>query len=180
MVCELCAVAKKEVESELLYEDTEIMAVIHLKPAIPGQIIIFPKHHYPIFEQVPDKIVAKMFKIANKLGIALFESLNCHGTNLLISNGVAAGQTMAHFSLNLIPRKEKDGLKLQWEPKKASEEELQTAFLMINEKSKEMHPDLFGREEKQEEFVEEKKRPKEIKLDKQKENYLLKSLKKLP
>ena len=118
--CELCDNANNGNEFKI-YDDDICMAILEEKPASLGHILIFPKKHHPILEQVPNIEVEHIFKIANKLSIATFESLGVHGTNILVNNGSAAHQTHSHFSVNIIPRKEKDGLNLEWKHKQLNE-----------------------------------------------------------
>ena len=67
------------------------------------------------------------------VSIALFESVSAQGTNLLIQNGTVAGQEVPHVSVNIIPRKENDGLNLQWDVKQLDEEEMSTIELTLKE-----------------------------------------------
>ena len=52
------------------------------------------------------------------------ESLGCDGINLVQNNEEAAGQTVFHFHLHVIPRYEKDGQKIVWTPREFSREEM--------------------------------------------------------
>lgn len=176
-MCEFCDIIQGKEEAETLYEDEKVMAVLHLKPAFPGQVLIFTKEHHPILEQVPDYLVSHAFKIANKLSTVLFETLNIQGTNLLVQNGTAAGQSIPHFSINLIPRSEKDGLNFQWEPKKFSKEEMDTAQLQLKSFTENIHPSIFEKEKKK---VELKLEEKPLVLSASKENYLIKQIIRIP
>lgn len=176
-MCEFCDIIQGKEEAETIYEDDRLLAVLHLKPAFPGQILLFTKEHHPILEQVPDYLVAHTFKVANKLSTALFETLNIQGTNLLVQNGTAAGQLIPHFSINIIPRSEKDGLNLQWEPKKLSKEDMDTAQLQLKSFTENIHPSIFEKEKKKIELVLEEK---PLKLTSSKENYLIKQLNRIP
>ena len=53
------------------------------------------------------------------------EKLGCDGVNIVQNNEEAAGQTVFHFHLHLIPRYKDDGQQLLWEPKSPTKEELQ-------------------------------------------------------
>ena len=171
MSCEICDLVKDK--QFLIYEDEKIIASLTSNPASLGHIVIAPKNHLPILEQIPDSLMADIFKITNQLSIAVFEALNVHGTNVLINNGVSAGQKAAHFSVNLIPRMEKDGLNLTWDTKKLSEEEMSTVELKLKEEVKNVG-------------IVEKEKEKPISLDKKpvklsgEENYLIRSLTKIP
>ncbi len=173
MACETCDLIKGK--KGLLYEDEQMAILLAPKPAAAGHIILAPKKHAAILEQVPDFVVGKMFDKANKASIAVFETLGAEGTNIIANNGIAAGQTTNHFLLNVIPRKENDGLKLLWQPKQLSEEEMSTIELKLRDESKNI-----GVFEKEEEKPKEIRKPEEIKEEKEEENYLLKQLERLP
>ncbi len=123
MTCRICELIRNR--ESLIYEDDKIAAFLSRKPAIPGHIVLTTKGHYPIFENVPDDAVSHIFTVANKLSTITFETLGAQGTNIIVNNGLAAGQKEPHFLVNIIPRKEGDNLKLEWNPKKPIETELE-------------------------------------------------------
>lgn len=150
--CLVCQIARGSVPSKKVYEDESILAVLDINGANPGHCFILPKEHYPIIEQVPDKELKKIFIIANKISSAVFETLQAQGTNIFVANGIPAGQTVAHFIVNVIPRFEKDGINLQWAPKQLDEEEMATIELKLKEQAK----NIGGFEaEKKEEIIPE-------------------------
>lgn len=131
--CLICGIIEGRIPSKKIYEDDIALVVLDVNGSNPGHCFVMPKTHYPIFEQVPDFEVGKLFTISNKISSAIFDALKVHGTNLFIANGIPAGQTVAHFMINVIPRKENDGINLQWQPKQLSEEEMSTVELKIKE-----------------------------------------------
>jgi len=137
--CLICGIIEGRIPSKKIYEDDTALAVLDVNGSNPGHCFVMPKIHYPIFEQVPDFEIGKLFSISNKISGAIFDALKVHGTNLFIANGIPAGQTVAHFMINVIPRKENDGINLQWQPKQLSEEEMSTVELKIKE-----HMDKVG------------------------------------
>ena len=50
------------------------------------------------------------------------EKLGCDGLNLVQNNGEAAGQTVFHFHMHLIPRYKEDGAGITWQPGSLTEE----------------------------------------------------------
>ncbi|MFH1510407.1 MAG: HIT family protein [Candidatus Woesearchaeota archaeon] len=164
--CNIC-----KLQDNPIYEDDLIRAVLHKKPSAPGHIIVFPRKHYTIFEQVPDIEVARIFSVANKISTAVFESLQMHGTNILVNNGLAAGQQDNHFVVHIIPRTEGDGLKLEWKPKQLSEEEMSTVELMLKPVAEVMQ------EPPVEPKKEEKKEPEKLGDE---NNYLIRQLRRIP
>ncbi len=131
--CLICGIVDGRIPSKKIYEDDTSLAVLDVNGSNPGHCFVIPKAHYPIFEQVPDLEVGRLFTVANKISSAIFQALNVHGTNLFVANGIPAGQTVAHFMINLIPRKDNDGINLQWQPKQLTEEEMSTVELRIKE-----------------------------------------------
>jgi histidine triad (HIT) family protein len=131
--CILCQIIDGKIPSKKLYEDDEVIAVLDINGANPGHSFVMPKEHHTILEQVPDQIVAELFQVSNMVSTAIFESLEIQGTNLFVTNGIAAGQVTAHFMVNIIPRKEGDGINLQWPPKQLTEEEMSTVELQLKE-----------------------------------------------
>ncbi len=160
----------------MLYEDDTVYAMLPEKPATLGHIWIIPKKHYPIIEQVPDYELSPLFKVANKLSSVLFETLKIQGTNLIVQNGIAAGQKFAHFIINIIPRKENDNLKLEWKPKQISEEEMSTTELKLKDQSKNIGG--FIKETPKEPISLSQKR--EVLDYSSEENYLIKQLHRIP
>ena len=65
-----------------------------------------------------------MLALAAKIGEAMKKSLGCAGVNLVQNNGEAAGQTVFHFHMHVIPRYEGGPRMVSWEPGSPSGEEL--------------------------------------------------------
>ena len=123
MVCEICGQIQGAVKSFVVYEDEHTLAVLDQK-GIHGQILLFPRIHLPILESIPDPLIMHLGNITTKLSVTLYKALELDGTNIIINNGVSAGQTQPHFSISIIPRKESDGLKFSWEQKEISVEKM--------------------------------------------------------
>ena len=171
--CEFCQIIDKKAEAKRVFEDEKALAILSPHPCCAGHILLMPKEHYSIIEQVPDYLIAHLSKIVNKISIAVFEILQAKGTNVLIQNGVAAGQKTNHFMIHIIPRKENDGFNFQWQPKQLNEEQMSTIELNLKEVTKGIG-----------EFEKEENKP--VKLDSEiekinkEDNYLIKQLNRIP
>jgi histidine triad (HIT) family protein len=173
--CVLCQIIAGKVPSKKIYEDDDVLVILDINGAHIGHCYVMPKEHFPIMEQVPDELIGKLFTIANAVSSAIFETLKIEGTNIFVSNGVAAGQMVAHFFVNVIPRKQDDGINLQWEPKQLSEEEASSVETRLKEE--------IGRGGAPQEIT--PSAPKEAKKDQPaeitgEENYLIKQLRRIP
>ena len=123
--CVFCKIANGEIPSKTLYEDEKFRVILDLGPATKGHALILPKEHAADLYELPDDTAADALIIAKKLAIKKKEELNCAGLNLVQNNGEAAGQTVAHFHIHLIPRYEGDGQSINWSPHETDQNELE-------------------------------------------------------
>jgi histidine triad (HIT) family protein len=175
MKCEYCEILSGRGRANILYEDNDIIVAIKDTVTTPGQITIFPKEHYTIMEMVPEQILEKCSIISNKISIAVFESLGAQGTNIVVQNGLSAGQKVPHFAIEVIPRREGDGLNLQWEPKQLEEHEMEGTVSSLKEALKNLEKSI-----KKEKKSVKKENPDTETEEEKEENYLIKSLKRIP
>ena len=172
--CIVCQIISGNVPSKKVFEDDMVMAVLDVNGANPGHCFVMPKNHYPIIEQVPDMEIGRLFQVSNRISGAIFESLGAQGTNIFVANGIPAGQTVAHFTINVIPRKDNDGVNLQWQPKQLSEEEMSTVELKLKEQTKNIGH--FEKEEKK--SISHSAKP--VVLSEDEEEYFEKQMRRLP
>lgn len=120
--CIFCKIANGEIPSATIYEDEDFRVILDLSPASKGHALILPKEHYAYLFELDDEKAGKVLVVAKKVITKMKEILNCDGYNLVQNNGEAAGQTVNHFHLHLIPRYEGDNVGLQWNPGTLTEE----------------------------------------------------------
>ena len=172
--CIVCDIIEGKIPSKKVYEDELAVAVIDINGANPGHCFVIPKNHYPIIEQVPDNEIARLFQVSNKVSSAIFDSLGAQGTNIFVANGIPAGQTIAHVTINVIPRKTNDGISFQWQPKQLDEEEISTVELKLKEQTKNIGH--FEKEEKKEKI----QAPKPVPLSEEEDEYFSFQMRRLP
>ena len=122
--CIFCKIAAGEIPSTTLYEDEDFRVILDLGPASRGHALILPKQHFADVCALDGDIAAKVLPLGAKIGSAMKKSLGCAGFNLVQNNGEAAGQTVFHFHMHVIPRYEGGPDMVSWTPGKASPEEL--------------------------------------------------------
>ena len=123
--CIFCKIANGDIPSKAIYEDDLFKVILDLGPATRGHALILPKDHAKNLFELPDDTAKQVFILAKKLGKQMVEKLNADGLNIIQNNGEAAGQTVNHFHLHLIPRYEGDGLNLNWPQQEISAEQLE-------------------------------------------------------
>ena len=122
--CIFCKIAAGEIPSGALYEDDDFKVIFDRGPATKGHALILPKQHYANIFEIDDEVLAKATALAKKVATKMKEVLNCDGVNIVQNNGAAAGQTVFHLHIHLIPRYENDDAKFGWKVHDITDEEI--------------------------------------------------------
>ena len=102
--CIFCKILAGDIPSAVVYEDDDFKVILDVGPAAKGHMLILPKEHYADIMAMPEELVAKAFILAKKMATKMESVLGCDGINVVQNNHEAAGQTVFHFHLHLIPR----------------------------------------------------------------------------
>ncbi len=131
--CIFCKLANGVFETNKIYEDDDFTVILDAAPATKGHALILPKEHYANIYELDDEIAGKALKLAKKLVIHMTDKLDCDGFNIVQNNGEAAGQTVFHFHMHLIPRHKGDGAFIQWRPTSPSAEDQKELCKLLSE-----------------------------------------------
>ncbi len=131
--CIFCKIAAGDIPSATLYEDDDFRVILDVAPASKGHALILPKEHYANLYELDDILASKAFVLAKKMITVLKDIVGCDGYNVLQNNGEAAGQTVFHFHMHLIPRYSDDTVKIGWPCGTLTEEEKAEILLKISQ-----------------------------------------------
>lgn len=98
--CVFCRIARGEIPSPFLYEDSELFAIRDIKPIAPTHILIIPKAHVPTLGEADVSLQGRMIEVAREL--AKKEGIAERGYRLVVNTGREAGQEVPHLHLHLI------------------------------------------------------------------------------
>lgn len=102
--CAFCALP-----SERVIEQTETAIVIRDGfPISPGHTLLIPKRHIGSFFDLSEQERDDILNLLDRAKSALDKDLRPHGYNIGINDGAAAGQTIPHLHVHLIPRYDGD------------------------------------------------------------------------
>lgn len=182
--CPICALAEKP-SDEVVFSSDRMIITAPKKGLALGHLQLFPRKHATILEHLSKEELFELFSTANLLSSAVFQLFQAQGTNIIVQNGIAAGQAIAHTSVHILPRKQDDGLDLQWEMKQSPAAELEEAASAIKSQ---LIPLDMALQQKPEPATIDEKRPepqaiahgKDEKTGKEKVNYMLKQLHRVP
>ena len=120
--CIFCKLANGDIPTATLYENEDFRVILDAGPATKGHCLILPKAHYADIYDIPDEVLEKAAVLARKMSVRLTKALACDGLNVIQNNKPAAGQTVFHFHIHLIPRYADDKQHILWKPGELSEE----------------------------------------------------------
>lgn len=112
--CIFCKLATGQIPTNSIYEDEDFKVIMDANPASKGHCIILPKTHAKNLMELPEEYCEKILPVAKKCSSVLTDVLHCDGINVLQNNGEAAGQTVFHLHVHLIPRYEGDTVNINW------------------------------------------------------------------
>lgn len=108
-----CKIIDGEIPSSKVYEDSEVLAILDISQITKGHTLVMPKAHYDSFVSCPKDLLDKVMNVAQRIAQADMKVLGASGVNILTNVGEAAGQSVPHFHVHVIPRyDEKDGFLL--------------------------------------------------------------------
>ena len=131
--CIFCKLANGEIPTATLYEDEDFRVILDASPASKGHALIIPKEHYANLYELDDDKAAKVMVLAKKMITKLTGILHCDGYNIVQNNNEAAGQTVFHFHLHMIPRYKGDEVGLGWKMGELTEEDKQDILFGIEQ-----------------------------------------------
>jgi histidine triad (HIT) family protein len=113
--CIFCKIINGEIPSAKVYEDENVLAFLDISQVTKGHTLVIPKVHKENVFDLTDEIAANVFSAVPKVANAIKAAYNPIGLNVLQNNGEAAGQSVFHFHMHLIPRYGKgDGFGAVW------------------------------------------------------------------
>lgn len=102
--CIFCQIVDGRLPSHRIYEDKDVLAILDIQQTTSGHTIVIPKHHYDHFLSTPKSVMNQVMNVAQRIGQAQIQTLEAKGVNLLSNVLKAAGQTIFHFHVHVIPR----------------------------------------------------------------------------
>jgi histidine triad (HIT) family protein len=130
--CVFCEIVAGRSPASFVLRDGICTAFMDIQPVNAGHVLVVPDDHAANLADLPEDSGAHMFRTAEKVASALYESgFDCEGVNLFLADGGAAGQEVFHVHLHVFPRFAGDGFGLKFDPAYPDREELEDAAKRI-------------------------------------------------
>ena len=111
MDCIFCAIAAGTAPGHVLLPGDRVLVILSLE----GHPLVMPRAHVPRLAALDEATGAAIMRAALRVAAALPAATGCEGVNLVLSDGVAAGQDVPHLHLHVKPRWVGDGALLRWD-----------------------------------------------------------------
>ena len=103
--CVFCEIVAGRAEAAVVYRDERVVAFMDIAPHNPGHVLVVPVQHADDILTVPDDTAKEMMVVAQKIARAIRRAgLQADGFNFRMNAGAAAGQTVFHTHLHVVPR----------------------------------------------------------------------------
>ena len=104
-------ILRGEIPSHKVYEDDEAFAFLDVMPRSPGHTLVIPKVKSTGLTDIPADDLGRLMACVQKLAPLVAEGMGAQGFMLQQFNGAAAGQTVFHLHIHIVPRWEGERLK---------------------------------------------------------------------
>ena len=120
-MCVFCEIVKGNIPSKKIYEDDKVLAILDISQATRLHTLVMPKEHYENIFEISEDTLAHLIKVVKKISCHYKDlDKNILGINLLNNNGSAAGQTVNHYHMHILPRYKEDNLSIDFKDNSAN------------------------------------------------------------
>ncbi|MBU3751499.1 MAG: HIT family protein [Mycobacterium sp.] len=109
MPCVFCQIVAGTAPAIRVYEDTDYLGFLDIRPFTRGHTLVIPKQHSVDLTDTPAPTLAGMLTVGQRIARAARASgLAATGNNVAINDGKSAFQSVFHIHLHVIPRRDGD------------------------------------------------------------------------
>jgi histidine triad (HIT) family protein len=107
--CLFCKIAAGEIPATKVHEDERTLAFMDINPVTRGHLLVIPKRHSRDLLDIDAEDLAATMEAVRVVGAKVSAGLGAEGVNVVNNCGAAAGQTVFHFHVHVVPRSAADG-----------------------------------------------------------------------
>ena len=128
--CVFCRIAAGEVQGLRVFEDEKTLAFMDIAKDVDGHILVIPKQHYKSILDCDRETLNAVMDTVQRVSLHLTEKCGYDGVNLLNASGECAGQSVPHFHVHIIPRRQNDQIDA-WPEFEGAKEDITDVFKHI-------------------------------------------------
>lgn len=101
--CVFCKIVRGELPAVKVHEDEHTLTFMDIQPASPGHALVIPKIHAPNLLEIAESELFVVAATAQRIARAVQKALAPDGIRIVQTNGAAAGQSVFHYHVHIIP-----------------------------------------------------------------------------
>ena len=106
--CIFCRFAAGEIQGLRVCEDEKTLAIMDIAKDVDGHVLVIPKKHCKNILDCDHETLNAVMDTVRRVSLHLTEKCGYDGVNLLNASGESAGQSVPHFHIHIIPRRQND------------------------------------------------------------------------
>jgi len=112
--CVFCKIVGGQIPSSRVYEDEDCVGFMDIGQVNPGHVLVAVKRHAQDLYALEDAQAAAVARAVARVARAIRAAFAPEGLSVYQANGAAAGQTVFHYHVHLVPRFANDGMSFTW------------------------------------------------------------------
>jgi histidine triad (HIT) family protein len=104
--CIFCKIVRGEAPGSIVYRDDDVVAFMAAPQAGRGHVLVVPREHYANCFELDSELADPLFRTTLRIARAVNRLYRPDGISLVQNNGRAAGQSVFHVHLHVLPRTE--------------------------------------------------------------------------
>lgn len=110
MDCVFCGIVKGEIPCLKVYEDEYTLVFMDIAKDVDGHMVAIPKNHVKNILDCDWDTLHHLMDAVKTVANHCVDVCGYEGVNLLNASDESAGQSVPHFHIHIIPRKQNDGI----------------------------------------------------------------------
>ena len=123
--CVFCRIVAGQIPATKVYDDEHTLAFMDIGQVNPGHVLVAVKKHAANLYELEEAQAAAVGRASRAVARAIEAAFRPEGLSVYQANGKAAGQTVFHYHVHLLPRHAGDGMELTWPVKNPPRETLE-------------------------------------------------------
>lgn len=104
--CIFCKIVRGEIPAVKVHEDERTLTFMDIQPAGPGHALVISKAHAPNLLEIAETDLLAVAVTVQRVARAVQKALVPDGLRIGQFNGTAAGQTVPHYHVHIVPMQE--------------------------------------------------------------------------
>ncbi len=104
--CIFCKIVRGEIPAVKVHEDAQTLTFMDVRPASPGHTLVISKAHAPNLLEIAEADLLAVASTVQRVARAVQKALSPDGIRIGQFNGAAAGQTVLHYHVHIVPMRE--------------------------------------------------------------------------